>query len=171
MSNAIGGAGIGMQIGGAIGGAYAAYQAGKTNQKIFAFNQRVAEDQYKQAMERGSELEYRHRLKVSSLVGTQRAGFAGQNISLDDGTALEVQRDTAKWGELDALTIRNNAALEAWGYKMNAINASFQGALQNPVGAATGTLLTGLGNAAGSYYNMNRGNSSTKAVAPNTSAE
>jgi hypothetical protein len=60
------------------------------------------------------------------------------------GTALDLLGDTAQIGEEDALTIRNNAAREAWGYRNQANEASRWGAnqLNNSRGAGIGTLLT-----------------------------
>lgn len=145
------GAGLGMQIGAAIGSFYAANSAARVSGKISAFNTRVGEMQARWAEERGVEAVYRHRLKMRGLRGAQRASFAGQNVVVGDGTALEVEEDTAKWTEVDALTIKNNAALEAWGYKQQAISSSLQGALSGGM-QGMGTLLTGLGGAAKDAY-------------------
>ena len=148
----LGAAGFGMQIGAAIGGAYAAYSSAKTSKKISEFNARVGEMQAGWAQERGVEAVYRHRLRMRGMRGAQRTSFAGQNVIVDDGTALEAQEDTAKWTEVDAMTIRNNAALEAWGYRMQSINSSLQGAMISPGMAATTTLLTGMTSAAKDGY-------------------
>ena len=153
-NSALGGAALGMQLGAAIGGAYAAYSSAKTSKKISAFNAKVGEMQAGWAEERGVEAVYRHRLRMRGMRGAQRASFAGQNVIVDDGTALDVQEDTAKWTEVDAMTIRNNAALEAWGYRMQAINSSLQGAMTSPGMAATSTLLTGLSSTARDAYMM-----------------
>jgi hypothetical protein len=61
------------------------------------------------------------------LIGTQRAGFAGQNVDVGQGSPTDVQGDAAYLGELDALKIRNNAAREAWGYRVQAQNARMGG--------------------------------------------
>lgn len=56
-------------------------------------------------------------------------------------------------GELDALTIQNNAAREAYGYRVQAqqdISNAGQ-TVRNGKTAATGSILGGLGKAFGSY--------------------
>lgn len=163
---ALGGLSLGMQIGGAIGGFYAANSAARTSRKISEFNARSGDMQARWAEDRGIEAIYRHRLKMRGVRGAQRTSFAGQNVLVDDGTALEAQEDAAKWTEVDAITIKNNAALEAWGYKLQAINSSIQGALNSGI-QGTGTLLTGLGGAARDAYVMfgDRQNSGAKPTA------
>jgi hypothetical protein len=54
------------------------------------------------------------------MVGAQRAGIAAGNIDVGYGSAVDVQADAAFLGELDALTIKTNAAREAWGYTVEA---------------------------------------------------
>lgn len=153
-NSALGGAALGMQLGAAIGSAYAAYSSARSSQKISAFNAKVGEMQAKWAEERGIEAIYRHRLRMRGFRGSQRASFAGQNVVVDEGTALEAQEETAKWTEVDALTLKNNATLEAWGFRMQAANSSMQGALNSPLLAGTSTLLTGLGSTATNAYLM-----------------
>lgn len=52
-NSALGGAALGMQLGAAIGSAYAAYSSARSSQKISAFNAKVGEMQAKWAEERG----------------------------------------------------------------------------------------------------------------------
>lgn len=82
------------------------------------YNAQVAELQSLDAVERGAEEESRFRTTVRGMIGTQRAGQAAGNIDVSFGSAVDVQADAAFLGELDALTIRTNAAREAWGYKV-----------------------------------------------------
>jgi len=81
------------------------------------YNAQVAEIQAKDAIERGAEQESNFRMGVRGMVGKQRAQIAAGNIDVHYGSAVDLQADTAFMGELDALTIRNNAAREAWGFK------------------------------------------------------
>ena len=94
----------------------------------------------------------RHRRSVQQLIGTQRTSAAGNGIDVNSGTAALIQDDTAQFGELDALTIANNAAREAWGLRVGArndrMNARF--ATQNARSNATGSILGGIGGAFGS---------------------
>ncbi|HKE43891.1 MAG TPA: hypothetical protein VKB41_05070 [Steroidobacteraceae bacterium] len=95
-------------------------QVAESEAQLSDYNAQVAELQAKDALERGGEKESRFRDQVRGLIGSQRAGFAGANVDVGYGSAADVQADAAFLGELDALTIRNNAAREAWGYKVEA---------------------------------------------------
>lgn len=144
---------------GAIGAgvsAYAQFAAASYNKKIADFNKKVAQLQAKDAHKRGREASARHRLGVGALMGAQRASLAAQGQDLNDGTALALQLDTAKFGELDALTIRNNASREAWGYQVQATNYGAQGQLAMSQGlyGASATALNGVGQGAMNYFQL-----------------
>lgn len=55
-----------------------------------------------------------------SLKGSQRAAFAGQGVDVNSGSALDVQQDASKQGEIDQATIRSNAYKEALGLRTQA---------------------------------------------------
>lgn len=113
------------QVVGAIKAGRAAKRAGEAGQaaaesqaELTDWNAQVADLQAADAEQRGAIEESRFREGVRVMIGSQRAGFAGGNIDVGFGSALDVQADAAYLGELDALTIRTNAAREAWGYKV-----------------------------------------------------
>lgn len=93
------------------------------------------------------------RVRAGQAVGTQRSAQAANGIDVNSGSAAQLQDDTAMLGELDALTIQNNAAREAYGYRVQAkqdiLNASQT--VQNGKTAAMGSILGGLGGAFGSF--------------------
>lgn len=60
------------------------------------------------------------RVETQQLIGTQRAAQAASGGEVNTGTNALIQQDTAQLGELDALTISNNAAREAYGYNVEA---------------------------------------------------
>jgi hypothetical protein len=95
-------------------------EAAESQAGLADYNAKVAELQAKDARIRGAEEEGQFRQQVRGMIGSQRAGFAGSNIDVGSGSALDVQADAAFLGELDALTIRNNAAREAWGFDVEA---------------------------------------------------
>lgn len=97
-------------------------KAGNAAKKAGEFNAAVSELQAKDALARGKTDEARFRQGVRALIGSQRAGFAAQGVDVGVGSALDVQAEAAFLGELDALTIRNNAEREAWAHRMEAIN-------------------------------------------------
>lgn len=102
-------------------------------------------------------------MQTRGLIGAQRAGYAAQGVELDEGTAKAVQTQSAGMGELDALTIRNNAAREAWGYRVGATNSRMGGkyAAQEANTQAFATLATS-GSSAYSAYRQGNGWGSTK---------
>jgi hypothetical protein len=60
------------------------------------------------------------RVQTQNLIGSQRAAMAGSGGVVDTDSNALIQQDTAQLGELDALTISNNAAREAYGYEVDA---------------------------------------------------
>lgn len=98
------------------------------------FNASVADLQSKDAIERGAQEESRFRTQVRGAIGQQRAGIAASNIDVGFGSAVDVQADAAYLGELDALTIRTNAAREAWGYKVQATDLRKRGEIARKEG-------------------------------------
>jgi len=95
-------------------------QVAESEAQLSDYNAQVAELQAQDAVTRGAEKESRFRTQVRGLIGSQRAGFAGAGVDVGYGSAADVQADAAFLGELDALTIKNNAAREAWGYQVQA---------------------------------------------------
>jgi hypothetical protein len=92
--------------------------ASESEAQLSDYNAAVADLQAKDATARGFEEENKFRSQVRGLIGSQRAGYAKGNIDVGFGSAVDVQADAQQLGELDALTIRNNAKREAWGYQV-----------------------------------------------------
>lgn len=95
-------------------------EAAEDQAGLFEFNAAVAEAQAADAIVRGQEERSRFRAGVKALIGSQRANYAGSNVDVGVGSALDVQADAALLGELDEITIANNAAREAWGFTVEA---------------------------------------------------
>lgn len=95
-------------------------QGSELNAGVEDFNAAALEAQGKDAITQGAEQETIFRQQLQGTIATQRAEFAGQGVDVGSGSALDVQKDTAYQGELDALTIRTNAARAAWGFTTNA---------------------------------------------------
>lgn len=135
--------GGGLDFLGALRAGGAAKRAGLAQQRaaeksgeLADFNAQVAALQAEDAVTRGQEEEQRYRAKVRQTIGAQRVGFAASNIDVGYGSAVDVQVDAAMLGELDALTIRGNAAREAWGFKMQAEDYHRRGQLAREEGVA-----------------------------------
>lgn len=146
--------------GGAVMSATSSKASGKAQQRMNEYNARIADGQSQDVIERGRVEEQRHRKTVRALIGSQRAAFAASGVDVNSGDAAQVQVDTAQMGELDALTIRANAAREAWGYKVQAGDSRARGAYARAEGnqQALGTIVS----AAGSYANSRWGFGSTR---------
>lgn len=159
-------------IGASLAGGYMQYQGQKqqgaaqanalryqadvdNNNKII--QERLATD----ALDRGAEEERIHRIKIGRLKSDQINAFAKNGVVTDSGSPLDVLSDTAAIGELEALTIRNNAEREAYGYKVGAMNygASAQNNLmassqakKSGNQAATTSLLSTAGSVSSKWY-------------------
>lgn len=118
---------------------------GAYQQQIAESNARQSEFMAEDVKERGATESMLVKRRARQLIGTQRVGFAGQGVDVNSGTALRVQDDSFTMGETDALTVKNNAWREAWGYKTQAKNTRAQGRLANLTARsqARGTMLTG----------------------------
>ena len=120
-------AAVGVTAMGTATSAYGKIMAGNEAKKLGDRNARIADWQASDALERGRIDEGRQRRQIERVIGAQRAGFGMQGVDVNRGSALDVQADSAYLGELDAITIRNNAAKEAWGYQVQSSNLTAQG--------------------------------------------
>jgi hypothetical protein len=134
------------------------------------YNAAVADVQAKDAEDRGQIDANRFRARTRSVIGEQRVGFAAGNIDVGFGSAVDVQADATFLGELDALTIRTNAAREAWGMKVEGTDLRKRAEIQRKEGAnaalagkeaknasnwaVAGTLVSGTGSLLMAKYGM-----------------
>lgn len=95
--------------------------------------------------ERGALAQNQQLSKVDQMVSSQRAAQAANGVDINSGSAASVRSSSRMMGELDALTIKNNAWREAWGYQVEADNQRQQGEFSNITARsqAANTLLTG----------------------------
>ena len=125
--------------------AYSKIRAGSEQQKMFERNAQFADWQAADAVERGRINEKRTRQNTEQVIGAQRTSLASQNVDVNKGSSLDVQGDAAYLGELDALTVRNNAAKEAYGFSVEASDLRQRGkyAKQTSQMEAINTILGG----------------------------
>lgn len=156
----------GLSIAGAVTSIGGAYNKSKSDKAAYEYqaavnrnNSTMAEWNARDAVTRGQKAEQQQRLKTAALRSTQRASFAARGMALDEGSPLSILDDTDFMGEQDALTLRDNAAREAWGYRVQAGNyASDAGMLsaradsESPIKSAGTTLLSSAGQVASSWY-------------------
>lgn len=132
-------------IGTAFAQSSAQKSAGIYQQSVYESNQRLAEIQAKDAITRGDTEARKSLQNTRVLIGAQRAAMAAQGLNLEDGSALDIQQETAGIGAMDALDIKNNAWREAWGYKVQANQSSQQAKFASITARSQSrnTLLTG----------------------------
>lgn len=125
--------------------AYASYEQGKYLDEVAKVNAGISNRAAQDAITRGGIEADEQRKTTQQVIGAQRTGFAAGNIDVNTGSAGQIQNDTAALGELDALTIMNNAAREAYGYKVQAMDQRQQSKLAKYQGkmGAVGSILGG----------------------------
>jgi hypothetical protein len=126
-------------------GAYSQYKQGQYQSAVARNNQSIAEQNANLITQQGAVAEQTQRQKTAQLIGMERANEGASGVSLDSGSPLRLQSDTATLGEVDALTIRNNAAIAAWGARSQASSFGSQAKADALTGElnAGGSLLSG----------------------------
>lgn len=171
--------GFGFQVGGAISDVFGAYASARTSQareranrnaneaqaKVEENNAQLATWQAQDALYRGQVEENRTRLNTAAMKSTQRARMAANGIMLDGDSAVRTLTDTDVLGEIDAMTNRTNAEREAWALRQqaqdhrNRAKFSREGFVQpgqSTSSAVIGSLLSGSGRVARSWYEWSR---------------
>ena len=122
----------------------AAAAARRYNQQVAEMNAKIADNQARDALERGKIEEQKKRREVAQISGRQQAAMAANGVDISFGSPLDVLADTAIQGELDALTIRSNTYREEYDYRVKGANQRAQGSLARMEGdaAKTGSLLS-----------------------------
>ena len=95
---------------------------GAYERKVAEMNARFAEMEAKEVIEAGNREASEHGRKINQMVGAQRARFAGGNIKVGSGSALQIQKQTMELGREEQRTIRNNAWRRAFGLKTESFN-------------------------------------------------
>lgn len=144
---------VAISLVGGMMGAQNARQEGAFNSAMLNRNAALKDQAAQETMFAGDTSADWQRVRTGQAVGTQRSVQAANGIDVNSGSAAQLQDDTAMIGELDALTIQNNAAREAYGYRIQA-DQDRMNAVQTVTNAgnrATGSILGGLGSAFGSF--------------------
>ena len=138
----------------------AAMASAKYNNQVAQMNAKIAERKAQDALERGKREEQKQRMETAALMGRQKAALGANNVDVTFGSPFELINTTATLGEMDARTIRTNAARESYDFRVEAANKRAQGQMALLEGksqrtgsliAAAGTLLGGAGNAYGKF--------------------
>lgn len=100
---------------------------GQYESSIADTNAAIAKIQQRQALQTGDVEASRQDLKTQETVGAERAAEGASGVDVASGSSALVRAGTAGVGAVDELTIRNNAARQAWGYQTESLQDSFQG--------------------------------------------
>lgn len=133
--------------------AFGEWQSGEKEAREAERNARLAEQTAKDSELRGELDAQQVRQEGRQVMGAQRVAYATSGVDVQSGSAQEARYDTAVLTELDAQTVRVNAARDAWGYRTQGLQYKAKGELDRQRGQsrAAGTVLTGVGQAFNSY--------------------
>lgn len=163
-------AGAGVSYIGAQQTAAAQSESAQYNAEVAKNNQVLADQAAQTALQQGAVAQQQKAYQEDVLVGQEKAGLAANGVDVGSGTAVDILSDTKAAGELDQLTIANNAARESVGFQNQGINygaqaqqdqAASAAALAGGDLAATAKLATGAGQVASTWYQYTQQNSPT----------
>jgi len=135
----------GMVAGGAATSAYGQYQTGTANAAAAGYNSAIAgenakfsEQRAEWAAELGDQEAGISQLKTRAGVAAIKTNQGASGVDINSGSSVAVRDSARVLGMMDAMTIRSNAAREAYGYKMDALNNRAQSELSIQKGKAAG---------------------------------
>lgn len=146
--------------------AYTAYSSGQAQKQAAEYNAEMQRRAAQDALQSGAMRAAAHRDKVRMLEAQQIAGSAAAGVNPFSGSSLDVIKETAGMGELDALRIVNNAQRQAYGLNAQAELDLFQGANAGRAGSlsAGASLLSGASNAFFGYQAASKTSVTSPAV-------
>lgn len=122
--------------------------------KIAENNKELADDQAAAVKRQGYDDAQRKRAQTAGIIGTQRAIAGASGATVDTGSNLDMQLDTAEKGEIDALGIQQqsldkarNLQIQGWNYDQQAQGYSWKADNLDPTVGMIGTALNGLASA------------------------
>jgi hypothetical protein len=153
---------------GAIQQSRAQAAASKYNAGVATNNAAVAKQNAAWASQEGRAAAEAQSMKTRAEIGGIKANQGASGVDVNSGSALDVRSSAAETGELNTLSIRSNAARQAYGYQTEEANYQGQAALDRSqassaktagiIGAGT-TLLGGIGDASMRYSDYLRSTS------------
>ena len=120
-----------IEVGSAFGSIRQEQARSKIEQNQIEFAARIADIQASDAIRRGEESANLIRKQREKIKGIQRVSYAGQGVEVASGSAADAQMDTQRAAELDVMTARNNAWMEAWGHRVQAFGIRQRGRYAN----------------------------------------
>lgn len=138
----------GIQALGAIQQSQAAAASAGYNAKIAGMNAQIEKQKAAWAAAEGEQTAGLAGIKSQQQAGDIKVAQAANNIDVNKGSAVAVQKSQAEMGMLNEMNIRSNAARAAYGYETGAANEEAQVALDRKQQSYSKT--AGYINAAGS---------------------
>lgn len=141
--------GAALEAVGLAGQVYSTYNAYKLQaqyqKSVGRINQMLLDFALETTKESESEALAAQERKRREVIGAQQAGYAAQGVDIRSGTPQSVQRTTNFLSEIDSIRIRNNASRQAFGYKIQSLDATSKSQIASDTAnqRATGTLLSG----------------------------
>lgn len=133
-------------------------QAADKADEVDRFNQSTATAAGRDAVARGNQAAAVARMRASSLIGEQQVAYAASGVDIGVGTPAATMAQTRMLSELDAQTIHNNAAREAWGYEVKGMQYGEQANLDNSrANYQTASTILGAASTAASMYSSSKG--------------
>ena len=131
--------------------------------QVASNDQQVAQQEAQDSLDQGQAEAQQQRQKAASLVGSLRANSAANGVTLDSGSALDLQSDAADQGELNAEDAINGSQQQAYGQQARAMDLAAQAGLDDAQAgfagqqgdlAMTGSLLGGVTNLSRSWSSL-----------------
>lgn len=118
-------------------------------------NARLLRQRALEVQQEGQRQSGRARMAGSQAISGQKVAFAANGVDSTSGTPLALMADSRMMSELDAITLRNNAAREARGLQTQAYGLERQAKAAHRAGnwALGGSIIGGLASSAGQAYN------------------
>lgn len=105
-----------------------AYRAqGSAENRLANVNAGYSDWQARDAIERGNLDASRAASGKEAMASTLRASMGASGVDVNSGSAAAATSDLYLMGQLDALTVQNNATREAMGYRVQGINERTRG--------------------------------------------
>lgn len=166
----IGTASLALQAAGLAASTVGSYYSARFQKNQLAFdasmadiNARIAELGARSALDQGQRQIGALTMQAGNLKSRQRAALAANGVDLGEGNAAEIQASTDIMSEMDKNTLESNAVRTAWGYRTQGVNDQNQAIMDraaadgvSPFASATSSLLTGAGQVASYWYQMDR---------------
>lgn len=143
----------------------------KGAKKTANFQAGILEQQAQDTLNIGSEVAGRSEASSRGLTGAQKVSQASTGVDITSGSAADVISNDQKLGEIEATTIRNNAAREALGLRKQAtlVRMGGQQQAQGYANQATGSLLSGAASLYGIYDKFHQTSKPTTVTTPRAS--